>query len=144
MISGAPDMPKPCARPSSRWPKVVTKTLPPVFTAAGVAAKNAAPAVFRPIGRSVTNDTGILFPVFFWSGAGRAGTLHKTEAPKTPALPAPAFPVAGKAFPPFRESEVRKPRSSFYQPNELDGFVGRCLIGPFIHRPYGNGGMPIE
>ncbi len=121
-------------RPSGRWPKAVTKLLPPVETEAGVAAKNAAPAVFRPIGRSITNHTGILFPVFFWSGAGRAGTLHKTGAPKTPALPAAAFPATGKAFPPFRESEVSAPRSSFCQPNEFDGFVGRCLIGPLIHR----------
>lgn len=57
--------------------------------------------------------TGILFPVFFWSGASRVGTLHKTEAPKIPANPVAAIPASGLASFPVYKSEVFAPCSYF-------------------------------
>ena len=87
--------------PSGRWPKEATKLPPPVEAGAGEAAKNAAPAVFRPIGRSITNDTGTLLPVFFWSGAGRAGSSQIRPSGRWPKeatkLPPPVAAEAGEA-----------------------------------------------
>ena len=89
-----------------RRPKAVRKVLPPVPAAAGAAEEIAAPAVFRPIGLSVTSATGILFPVFFWASANRVGTLYKTEAAQTPAIPEAAIPALRLAPLTTRKSEV--------------------------------------
>ena len=99
---------------SLRRPRAVRKVLPPVPAAAGAAEVIAAPAVFRPIGLSVTSATGILFPVFLWARANRVGTLHKTEAPQIPAIPEAVIPVLGLAPLTIRKSEVFTLRSIFW------------------------------
>ena len=86
---------------------------PPV-PPAGVASENAAPAAFGPAGHRFRNDSGILFPVFFWPCANRAGTLHKPGAPKIPAIPAAAFPAVGKAPILVQQSEAFTLRSYFF------------------------------
>ena len=85
---------------------------PPV-PPAGVASENGAPAAFGPEGHRVRNDSGILFPVFFWPCANRAGTLHKPGAPKIPAIPAAAFPAVGMAPILVQQSEAFTLRSYF-------------------------------
>ena len=105
MFYGSVRKPQKRIRQSGRWSKAVSKLLPPVETEEGVATEYVAPAVFRPIGRSITNDTGILFPVFFWSCADRAGALQKGDAPKIPTLSVAAIPDAGMAYLPFFQSE---------------------------------------
>jgi hypothetical protein len=97
MLSATLGKPQLSTRPVRRKPKVVTKRLLPVNSAAGAASEIVTPAVFSPIGAPVTDDTGILFPVFFCAVPDRAAAIQKDGTLKLPAIPVWAFPIAGKA-----------------------------------------------
>lgn len=96
-----------------RRPKVVTKRLLPVTSAAGSASEIVAPAAFRPIGRSATVGTGNSFPVFFWTGACDDSAVGKIRAEKLLAIAVTAFPREGEAFPNSPERSIKASLSFF-------------------------------
>ena len=140
MLSATLGKPQLSTRQVRRKPKVVTKRLLRVNSAAGAASEIVAPAAFRPIGRSATVATGNSFPVFFWTGAGGDGAMRKIRTGKLPAIAVTAFPRGREAFP---DSPERSHYASLsFLSIEPRGSVGRRGRASCSCRRY-DGGTPI-
>ena len=80
MLSATLGKPQLSTRPARRKPKVVTKRLLPVDSAAGAASEIVAPAVFSPIGASnYCSIRGFYSPYFFATGSRPGDGCHSAK-----------------------------------------------------------------